>query len=329
MDKESFIMGVYVGQRLGRWRNYNIVRWLNGDGSVLDEKTYKLGESEPKTYKIPIKESELATNFAFYKWGSPVKERNVTTYSPIFVEYEENEFLLTAKTRIQFYIITNGKVIIDWGDGSTLSISRNGNSEPKHEYSDVDTEYLVKITGRIHALHFATNVYPYFSNGLVSIITPFPSTFQSNPFGTSHYHYRRCFMDCRLLTYVPEDLFFKCLPSKEISHERDFSRCFEGCHSLISVPEKLFSRCTNTRDFSYCFYRCLSLESVGFELFKNCEEAYNFSYCFDSCENIITRVPDLWITHSSAIKERCYFKCTKAANYAAIPKEWKTPKEWM
>ena len=58
--------------------------WLNGDGSELDKKTYKEGEAEPATDKIPTKAEDAKNTYAFDKWDGGTVSGTVKTYKPIF-----------------------------------------------------------------------------------------------------------------------------------------------------------------------------------------------------------------------------------------------------
>ena len=60
------------------------VKWLNGDGSVLDTKTYKEGQSEPSTSKTPTKAADANYTYSFDKWDSGKVSGNTKTYTPLF-----------------------------------------------------------------------------------------------------------------------------------------------------------------------------------------------------------------------------------------------------
>jgi hypothetical protein len=52
----------------------------------------------------------------------------------------------------------------------------------------------------------------------------------------------------------------------------------------------------------------------------------NFSYTFQGCTAITSAVPELWDTTkwpSTRFRDRCFYNCTNAANYADIPVGWK------
>ena len=63
------------------------LRWLDGDGSVLQEKTYVEGEPAP-VYdgKKPVKEPTAQYSYEFSGWDAGTEEDTVTTYKPVFAE---------------------------------------------------------------------------------------------------------------------------------------------------------------------------------------------------------------------------------------------------
>ncbi len=64
-----------------------MVRWLNGDGSVLQEKTYAEGEAVPKySGEKPEKKADKQYTYQFTGWDNGTGEGAVTTYKPLFKE---------------------------------------------------------------------------------------------------------------------------------------------------------------------------------------------------------------------------------------------------
>ena len=60
-------------------------QWLDGDGSVLDQKTYLNGDPIPETDKIPTKESTWECDYAFAEWSAPTYYTgNLTVIRPVF-----------------------------------------------------------------------------------------------------------------------------------------------------------------------------------------------------------------------------------------------------
>ncbi len=65
----------------------NTIRWLNGDGSVLQEKTYTEGQAVP-TYDgaQPTKAATAQYTYSFASWDKGTVEGTITTYKPVFNE---------------------------------------------------------------------------------------------------------------------------------------------------------------------------------------------------------------------------------------------------
>ena len=73
------------------------LRWLDGDESVLQEKTYVEGESAP-TYdgREPVKTATAQYTYTFADWDEGTVEGSTTTYRPIFNE-TVNEYTVTVE----------------------------------------------------------------------------------------------------------------------------------------------------------------------------------------------------------------------------------------
>lgn len=60
------------------------VRWLNGDGSLLDSKTYYSNQPEPTTTAVPTKAATSEYTYTFDHWQVQSVVGTVKTYEPIF-----------------------------------------------------------------------------------------------------------------------------------------------------------------------------------------------------------------------------------------------------
>lgn len=67
---------------------YTVI-WLNGDGSELDKKTYREGQSEPVTTKTPVKVEDAEFRYTFKKWDQGTVEGNTKTYRPEFNSFKK------------------------------------------------------------------------------------------------------------------------------------------------------------------------------------------------------------------------------------------------
>ena len=69
---------------------YTVI-WINGDGTALDTKTYKEGESEPGTDKEPVKAEDETCTYTFSGWdaGTWSADGKTKTYLPQFTATEK------------------------------------------------------------------------------------------------------------------------------------------------------------------------------------------------------------------------------------------------
>ena len=70
---------------------YTVI-WLDGDGTELDWKTYKEGEAEPTTDKVPTKAADADNTYVFAGWDNGTVEGNVKTYKPTFTAVPKTEY---------------------------------------------------------------------------------------------------------------------------------------------------------------------------------------------------------------------------------------------
>jgi hypothetical protein len=78
-----------------QWDEGHTVTWQNGDGSLLDEKTWKSGDPVPETEKTPTKKPDEQYVYTFSEWDEPVVDEDGNRiYKPKFT------------TKLQKYTIT-------------------------------------------------------------------------------------------------------------------------------------------------------------------------------------------------------------------------------
>ena len=77
---------IYTAQFTATGKPAYTVIWLDGDGRVLDQKTWKAGKSEPTTDKIPTKAADGGYTFVFAgKWnGTWDQTQTIRIYTPQF-----------------------------------------------------------------------------------------------------------------------------------------------------------------------------------------------------------------------------------------------------
>ena len=84
------------------------VRWYDGDGSVLDEKYYYMGEPEPTTYLQATKPSDDEYYYTFDRWDDGAVEGDLKYYRPIFHQYP---FYTIVEGADSTYRLQSGKLL--------------------------------------------------------------------------------------------------------------------------------------------------------------------------------------------------------------------------
>ncbi|MBQ6288565.1 MAG: InlB B-repeat-containing protein [Clostridia bacterium] len=95
-----------------QWDEGHTVTWQNGDGSVLDEKTWKSGDPEPETEKTPTKKPDEQYIYTFFEWEEPVidedgnriyKPKFTTTLQKYTITFvDEDNSVLKAATEYEY-----------------------------------------------------------------------------------------------------------------------------------------------------------------------------------------------------------------------------------
>ncbi len=112
------------------------VRWLDGDGSELDSKTYAEGEPEPTTDKMPVKAEDENYTYTFDKWDDGTVDGTTKTYTPQFTAVKKPG---PAPTKVVYWI----------EEGTEVSVSKNADKPLKltaHRSTD-DHLTFGKFTG--------------------------------------------------------------------------------------------------------------------------------------------------------------------------------------
>lgn len=139
----------------------------------------------------------------------------------------------TSTSTSSTYHLTGTNMTVDWGDGTTETITSN--KRFTHSYSSSGT-YTITITGD-SITNFGYRTF-YGCVGLKSIIIPSSITTLSG----------NCFQNCTRLTNIT-------IPSSVTTLE---DNCFYGCTSLtnITIPSSVTTIKNN------CFYNCTGLTSI-------------------------------------------------------------------
>lgn len=185
------------------------------------------------------------------------------------------------------------------------------------------------------------------------MVTDFISTFNfcsnlmSIPAGlfdhnTQVKNFNSTFFSCSSLTSIPSGLFDK--NTEVISFSQTFA--MSGVNSIpgglfdyntnvesfrytfmssniTSIPEGLFDENGQVTTFENTFSTCFFLETIPTNLFANNALVDNFTSTFKNCSNVTSTVPIIWINHSTASHENCFFGVTNAYNYDDIDNDWK------
>ena len=128
-----------------------------------------------------------------------------------------------------------------------------------------------------------------------------------------------CFSRCPI-TEIPPSLFAKNI------NATDFRICFGVCENLTKIPQGLFDKNINVTNFRSLFWDCTSLVTTPFNLFDNNINTTDFAGCFDGCLAVTSALPDVWNKEkfpNVSNGSRYALGCTKAANYAEIPSNFK------
>lgn len=137
------------------------------------------------------------------------------------------------------------------------------------------------------------------------------------------------FSGCRSLEKIPPSLFRGVhirgmLPGGTLT-EFSLQGCFNGCTSLTDIPDGLFDNpwfedCESIKNL---FSGCVSLKHFPDDLFSGLESVINCAGAFENCYSITKNVPPLWDIYPNANGINCFRNCVNAANYNAIPPNWK------
>jgi len=204
----------------------------------------------------------------------------------------------TTANNQNFSISLTGSIInilINWGDGSTLSYNSSGVKNKTYASSGT---YTITISGSLGAggnIKFGSNDLDkqrLKSTGIIGIIggiCNFKQTFMgcvsiaSLPDNLFQYYpnvnlnvFDSTFSGCSGLTAIPENLF----KNQTKLGKGDFYATFNNCTGLTSIPENLFRYNTSvgSASFNYTFAGCTSLNSIPADIFRYNTSVDNLSF---------------------------------------------------
>ena len=109
---------------------------------------------------------------------------------------------------------------------------------------------------------------------------------------------------------------------KSFSNIMSFRRTFMNCKDLTFIPDDLFTNCINVQYFTEVFEGCENLENIPANLFVDLKNCKGFERAFKNCINLKGTVYPIW--EDENIKgDDCFLNCTKLNNYNEIPEIWK------
>ena len=224
---------------------------------------------------------------------------------------------------VQLPLDGNVDCTIDWGDGSDPEEITYG--APKHSYSSVVSDYIVKISGKVTSLSSSgishpaiTEVIQWGYTGLTRMDNAFVNNAllekipgDANGAFSEVTSFSSAFRNCIKLKSLPEDLLTFCtkitslsntfsnctslegVPEKLLHNATELTRVdglFEGCTAFSVIPDKLFAANNKLVSFNTVF-RCTAIKTIPRGLLKNCPKIKSFSRSFSYCTSLIY-VPD-------------------------------------
>lgn len=116
------------------------VRWLDGDGSVLQEKTYIDGEEAPAfDGENPTKTATKQYTYAFSAWNDGTVDGTTTTYKPLFVE--------TLKQYNVTFVDHDGKTVLKEAAAYDYGTPASEIVLPEKPVREADAQYTYTFAG--------------------------------------------------------------------------------------------------------------------------------------------------------------------------------------
>lgn len=195
------------------------------------------------------------------------------------VEFQD-PFTYTVNTDQHTLPLSSGynyNFVVDWGDGTTSSITSWDDTDKSHTYQAV-ADYEIKIKGLCE--------YVYFYNDASQLISI------DNWGNTGFISMEQSFEGASNLTSIPDTY-----DSNWCQYVTNMSNMFYGCSSLVNLTVDNWNT-SNVTDMSYMFYNCTSIQDISNISSWNIQsiEAYSTNnsmyYMFFNCDNIIEATYD-------------------------------------
>ena len=242
---------------------------------------------------------------------------------------------------ISLYGLSDVEMDVDWGDGTSSTISPSDYTETDrtaslHTYSTAGsyqisvecipwTNIYITTTNAANSIdappsssaNDMISFVSYFRETLISLDGAIPRVKGAKQFSTDT---PSAAADEVVRNNSLGSLFFNCTKLANLSgslfslnpHITTFTSCFEGCSSIVSIPNGLLKENTAATMFDKFFFGATSLEIIPGTLFDNCTNAQNFEYIFGYCSNLI-RIPAGLFHHQTKAKifKDCFNRCAK------------------
>ena len=253
--------------------------------------------------------------------------RNMESW-PAFEGSGETLMLLCGQGVLRLTLSYVDGLFIDWGDGTSTTLTGSRSRYQTHETYSTDGDYYVTIIGNLKDIAFywkysSGSIFNRNSTALRAVLTPLPSTMSeitdcSLMFQYSAVKHVHPGLFSKLPNVTDFSGLFTMAPLKEIPETlfkwctlaRDFAYCFRGNGVLTEIPEKLFEHNPLAEDFSYCFSTCSEIANIPENLFANNPAATDFSYCFESAGPMDIIPGNLFANNTNARKfQSCFEYC--------------------
>lgn len=221
----------------------------------------------------------------------------------------------TARTiTLPLYNSGTFNCVVDWGDGTTSTITAYNSANRIHTYA-TDGVYYVAITGNCPSWSFN-------NTGDKLKITAIKQWGDINFSGFKYLS--KGFYGCSNLTSLGIGKIKVYDTTLTI-----LQFCFDGT-KITSIPSGLFDNCVNVTDFVSVFQSCTSLTSIPTDLFRYNTSAYIFENTFNSCSNLQVKDNIFYadgeqstrFLNKSAYFTNCFYRTTFTGTQGTVPDLW-------
>ena len=183
-----------------------------------------------------------------------------------------------------FTLLNNYSGTVYWGDGTSDRYENGNTYTVSHVYRETGN-YVVSMRGTCDQVSF------FQKTSLRRVLTPF-------------------------------------LPQTHPGHAYNHDYIFTDCYNLTEICDHLFDHWDRFIGSEQMFYNCKELTAIPpglFDCFDDVEDPSRLVLLswFARCEKIASAVPEIWNRFPESLHDGCFYRCTRAANYADIPADWK------